>query len=87
MEHQRALEAVELGREVMSHADLNGQAALHVTGAAPVHESVAHFGAERIGRPLRLVVDRHGVQVSVEDQPRSVVPPAEDGANGVATRQ
>jgi hypothetical protein len=60
------------GAQRAGAGDLAGEAALHVGGAAPPDRAVALLAAERVDRPALPLARRHGVHVTVEDQPRLV---------------
>ena len=63
--------AGEADAEAMEQLDgqhEGGDRPLHVVGAAPVEEPVAHLGAERVAEPLLARFDVDGVDVAAEEE-------------------
>ena len=71
-----------LAGQMMGDANLDCQSGFHVTRTPAVHVSVSHLSAERINCPEILVVDRHGIQMAVQDQSRTVTTALQDGPDG-----
>jgi hypothetical protein len=66
----RALMVGMLPDKILDRGDERRQRALHVGGAAPVQQSVAHLRRERVARPLPARAGRHHVGVAGERQQR-----------------
>ena len=60
----RALMVRVLRDEILNRGDERRQRALHVGGAAPVQETVAHHGRERVAGPLLRRAGRHDIGVA-----------------------